>query len=317
MSNYQGKFEPGTPNETWNKAFDLISPRTKVLDVGCSLGNFGSALIEHKGCIVDGIEPDKDDAAAAKKKLRKLYVGFVENAFENDLKGEKYDYIVFLDVIEHIQDPVSVLTSLKKHLNKGGGIIFSIPNMAHISTRLMLLAGDFEYGKTGLLDNTHLHFYTKKEIARVFAEAGYGVKTWDFTEFSYNDELLSEDLKKIGIDDMPRGMQKLMTQESAYAYQYIGLAVVDNKATVEERKLASPDPRARIADWYQQKFDELKVGYDALVTENKQLKDEMSRTNQLLQDKKEIAKMIRLSEYGKYYVASKTKTVKKKLRRDT
>src|SRR5680860_518166 len=155
MSNYNGKYRPGSENDNWNMAFNLVGEKSSVLDIGCSKGDFGEALSFYKKCTVDGVEPDIEDSKAASEKLVNVFNNCVEKAIETDLKNKKYDHIVLLDVIEHINDPVSVLSSLSNNLNPGCSVIFSIPNMAHISVRIMLMSGDFTYGKTGILDNTH------------------------------------------------------------------------------------------------------------------------------------------------------------------
>lgn len=174
MSNYSNVVLSDDPNTPWYRIFAYIEPQSRVLDVGCSAGNFGKALIDQKKCMVDGIEVNKQDSIKAKKKLMNVYNINIENTDFKNLPGD-YRYIYFGDVIEHLVDPVSVLKKITKLLSKDGEILFSIPNMAHLSVRLMLLSGEFNYAKTGLLDNTHLHFYTFKEIERVFNEAGYEI----------------------------------------------------------------------------------------------------------------------------------------------
>jgi 2-polyprenyl-3-methyl-5-hydroxy-6-metoxy-1,4-benzoquinol methylase len=248
MSNYSGKFDINSINNPWNKAFDLIKDNSTVLDVGCSSGNFGEALIEHKSCKVDGIEPDEGDAKLAKLKLRTVYSGFVEDAFLYDLKDRKYDYIVFLDVIEHLFDPVNTLKNLRNYLKPGGGIIFSIPNMGHISVRLELLRGDFRYGNTGLLDNTHLHFYTRIEIERVLEEAGYKVDKLDFIEALYPKNLIVKELNKIGIKKTTNKFIDMLMEPDAYVFQYVGLASIGTGNT-EKRPHYFPNPQKTVMSW--------------------------------------------------------------------
>lgn len=275
MSNYTGTFTPNDINNPWTKAFNMIDAGSKVLDVGCSLGRFGEALIGLKQCVVDGIEPDKGDAKLASQKLRKVVNSFMEEAFSSDLKNEKYDYIVFLDVIEHLVDPVSSLKMLKSHLKPNGKIIFSIPNMAHASVRIMVLDGKIEYGDTGLLDNTHLHFYNRNEITRVFSDAGYKFLSWDYTQVDFPEELLVSELKNIGIYDPSQDLLHKLKSEEARIFQYIGEATIGSGVKSKKQKHYVPDPQGTITQWYQdrEKYNQevMNSKIDTLETEIKNL----------------------------------------------
>lgn len=262
MSNYNSIFTDDQENNSWNIAFDMIGENVDILDVGCSNGNFGEALISKKRCRVDGIEMAHDDYILALKKLNKVHNYSIED-FLNDINNKKkYDYIVFLDVIEHLVDPVSVLKRLKSKLKKGGKIIFSIPNMAHISVRLMLLSGEFDYGETGLLDNTHLHFYTKKEIERVFGLSGFTHIEFNRTEVNYKEEILDSELKKIGIISISKNLRKELLSNSASIFQYVGCAWLDDgsvseykiKKSILSRFLYSPNPQGIIYKWYNEQI---------------------------------------------------------------
>ncbi|HZM64566.1 MAG TPA: class I SAM-dependent methyltransferase [Candidatus Saccharimonadales bacterium] len=301
MSNYTVSFVPDTPNHCWNKAFDLIKDNSTVLDVGCSWGDFGRALKDYKKCVVDGVEPDKEDARKAKEKLRDVFNGFVEDAFNREFKERSYDHIVFLDVIEHLYDPVEVFKVVKKHLNPGGSVIFSIPNMAHLSVRLMLLKGDFEYGKTGLLDSTHLHYYTKKEIDRVFKEAGMLVNIWDYTEATYPEELVKKRLLELGLRANKQALDMLM-EETARIFQFVGSAVVVSDGDAVERLDYSPNPQGQIMQEFQEKLDT----YGDEITRQREAlssKDEIIHgLERKLSDPEYLAKQIRLSRYVKEYL---------------
>ncbi len=303
MSNYTGVFTPGALNNPWNLAFDLIKEKSLVLDVGCSSGNFGEALIKHKDCIVDGIEPDKEDSILAAKKLRKVSNKFVEDALKTDLKNEKYDVAVFLDVIEHLYNPVLILKSLKKNLKPNGTIVFSIPNMAHISVRLMLLKGDFEYANTGLLDNTHLHFYTIKEIERVFTEAGFTINVLGYTQAVYSDDQITDELDKLGIKYTEK-LAKILSDESASIFQYVGSASMSTSKEIK-RKLLNPDPQGNISRWYEDR-----VSKQAAEIDN--LKGLVDSQNNILSNDQELANRVRISRYLKYYFARKINHLKNK-----
>lgn len=320
MSNYSGQFTPNSPNNPWNKVFDLVRKDSTVLDVGCSLGNFGVALKKYKNCVVDGVEPDEEDAKKATKVLRKVHHGIIEEAFNKTLKDIKYDHIVFLDVIEHLYDPIKTLKGLAKHLNKEGTILFSIPNMAHASVRIDLLDGEFEYGNTGLLDNTHLHFYTKKEIQRVFGEAGYKVTKWDYTEAIYTRDNLIKQLNKIGVTNPNTELIDILSKNDARIFQYVGEASLSSSPKYDKRKHYNPDPQNVITNWYEEHdtalLKEISIR-DKRITSLEELisqKDvRISEQERILNDTQELVKRIRLRKFLKYYASNKKQVIKKKI----
>lgn len=255
MSNYKGSFDANAKNSSWNNAFELISGNSTVLDVGCSNGEFGEALSLIKSCTVDGIEPDLGDFNLSKNKLNNAYNGFIEEAFaDNFFKNTKYDYVVFLDVIEHLANPVEVLRKVKSILKPEGKIIYSIPNMSHVSVRLMLISGNFEYGETGLLDNTHLHFYTLPEINRVFNDAGYNLLDNNPVEIYYSSEMIADCLVKKGINTVSTEIIELLNTNNGHIYQYVGSAGISksegSKKKLGNRFFAMPDPSGYFSEWY-------------------------------------------------------------------
>jgi len=141
----------------------------RLLDVGCAGGHLAAALAG-QGWNVTGIEYDETDAQVAKERGLDVIVGSAESAFAT--LTEKFDVIVFADVLEHLVDPQSVLSLAKNHLTPSGRIVISIPNIAHLSIRLQLLLGSFNYTDRGILDRTHLHFYTKKTLTEMITKAG-------------------------------------------------------------------------------------------------------------------------------------------------
>lgn len=148
----------------------------RVLDVGCSAGFLAAPLREQRGCrYVDGIELDPVDATVAGTVCRKVVVGSVEDPATLARLEGPYDAIVCGDVLEHLRDPGAVLRSFITLLADAGVVVASIPNVAHYTIRAGLLRGRFEYRIDGILDQTHLRFYTKAGQARLFREAGYRV----------------------------------------------------------------------------------------------------------------------------------------------
>jgi 2-polyprenyl-3-methyl-5-hydroxy-6-metoxy-1,4-benzoquinol methylase len=223
MSNYSDSlFSPENTNNSWYKALNMIPEGSLVLDVGCSSGNFGDALIRLHGCTVDGIELNEEDAKLASHKLRKLYKLNIETDNLHSIDNT-YDAINFGDVIEHLSQPVEVLKKIKKLLKPSGMVVFSIPNMAYLMIRLQLLKGEFDYTETGILDKTHLHFYTLKEIQTIFAEAGYEIKKIDYVEKDYPNKFIESYLNEIGLKPEKKFFH-IMHQPEAAAFQIVGFA---------------------------------------------------------------------------------------------
>lgn len=238
MSNYSdSEYDEENANSSWFKVYKLIEKNDTVLDIGCSSGNFGEILQKRKKCVVDGVEIDVSDYNLAKKKLHNVYRLDIE---KDDLKEitDKYDVIYFGDVIEHLVDPVKVLQRVKKLLKNKGRIIFSIPNMAHISVRIMLMKGGFEYTETGLLDKTHLHYYTLDEVYRVFSEAGLEIKQIDFVEKDYPKDLIIKTLKDIGLTPNDSFLKNAKSPDAS-AFQFIGEAAPTFKKP-KPRKVFGP-----------------------------------------------------------------------------
>lgn len=175
---------------------------TIVLDVGCASGNFGQLIKEKINCIVWGIEPDPTVAKRALEKLDKVYTNLFDDTI--NFGGQKFDCIIFNDVLEHLVDPYSVLQLCKKHLTKNGVIVSSIPNFRFQYTfRKILFQKDWMYENAGVLDKTHLRFFTSKSIIRMFQDEGYtiveheGINPWaprlfrllNFILFNFIDDM--------------------------------------------------------------------------------------------------------------------------------
>jgi 2-polyprenyl-3-methyl-5-hydroxy-6-metoxy-1,4-benzoquinol methylase len=142
-----------------------------VLDVGCAKGNLGSE-IRARGITVYGIELFPEAAREAEKKLDHVLCGDIET-IELPYEQGFFDHIIFGDVLEHLIDPWAVLRKVKPFLKENGSIISCIPNIAHISILHDLLLGKWTYMEWGLLDQTHLRFFTLTEIYNMFQITGY------------------------------------------------------------------------------------------------------------------------------------------------
>jgi SAM-dependent methyltransferase len=150
----------------------------RLLDVGAADGLLARHLAA-RGWRVTGIESDAAlaDAGAAHCE-RVIHVDL--NRGLPDLE-DRFDAIVYGDVLEHLVDPLEVLIGLNRFLVPGGIVLVSIPNVAHLWIRLGLLAGRFEYGDRGILDRTHLRFFTERSLRALLREAHVRVERWTAT----------------------------------------------------------------------------------------------------------------------------------------
>ncbi len=143
----------------------------KILDLGCGTGELGKALKKRQQCHVTGIEINKEAFETARENLdRALHDNL--NRYDPTLETHKYDCIVLADILEHLINPWSVLIKFSKVLTTDGVLIASVPNVAHPTIIDQLQRGLFRYAQAGILDITHLRFFTKTSISQVFYRAG-------------------------------------------------------------------------------------------------------------------------------------------------
>jgi len=155
---------------------DLIT-NEKVLDVGCSYGDFGKKLIQN-GCTVDGIDGYQPAIDEAKKILNNVYLLDLNDndAVRKAGDSNRYNVITFMDVLEHVSDPWNVLKTFSDKLTENGRVYFSIPNIVNIRSRINILRGKFEYEEYGVMDKTHLRFFTKKTCMDLMSQYFKDVK---------------------------------------------------------------------------------------------------------------------------------------------
>ncbi|NOS80978.1 MAG: class I SAM-dependent methyltransferase [Nitrospira sp.] len=148
----------------------------RLLDVGCGTGTFGASLKRTRQIEVWGVEPFASAAAIAAGKLDRVITGPFEP--ESDLPAGAFDCIVFNDVLEHMAEPELALRYAKRLLSAGGTILASIPNVRHFPVLWQLgIRGSWEYRDCGILDRTHLRFFTKSSILKMFQDEGCAVRS--------------------------------------------------------------------------------------------------------------------------------------------
>ncbi|MCU1253870.1 MAG: glycosyl transferase, family 2 [Candidatus Angelobacter sp.] len=169
------RYENPLGNEGRNRLFvDLAAQGRRILEFGCSTGFLSRHLVE-RGCIVTGIEIDAEAADKARRWCERVLVADLNK--QDWIRGlsADYDTILFGDVLEHLVDPENVLRKASELLAPGGRVIICLPNIAHWTIRASLLRGKFKYTSTGILDVTHLRFFTPKTARKLIENTGYEV----------------------------------------------------------------------------------------------------------------------------------------------
>lgn len=147
-----------------------------ILDVGCATGHFGTTLRQwgFTGQLW-GIEPSIK--AVTQARARDHYDRLIHGFYPEDLsEHDRFDCVVFNDVLEHLQDPWSVLSRTHVHLKEAGNVVASIPNMRYWpALKQLLVHGRWDYVDAGILDRTHLRWFTRSTIIDLFQDTGYRI----------------------------------------------------------------------------------------------------------------------------------------------
>ena len=150
---------------------DAIRPHSRVLDLGCSQGLLAKPLSE-KDVRVTGVDTDTEHAVSPH--LEAYHCRDLETPFELE-EGRVFDYVVVSDVIEHVMNRMQLLRSVRRYLKPDGRLLISTPNIAIWFYRLSLFVGRFEYGPRGVLDETHVHLFTRASFRREVERGGFRV----------------------------------------------------------------------------------------------------------------------------------------------
>jgi len=155
---------------------EAIGHPSRVLDVGCGIGLNGAAA-KRRGAHVTGIELAPSAVELARDRLDEvLSFDITDNSeVQRGLDGRSFDLMLFGDVLEHLAAPGEALDNLLEHLDDGGHVIVSLPNVAAWTNRLSLLSGNWQYRPSGILDDTHLRFFTLASAIQLLEQAGLEV----------------------------------------------------------------------------------------------------------------------------------------------
>ena len=230
----------GKPESYYQNVRDDLFPlipedASTILEVGCAAGGTGRELKKRPGVFVAGVENDPEAARMARKVLDDVVEGNIE---EMDLPyGENsFDCILFADVLEHLIDPLAVLKKVRPYLKPNGTVVASIPNVQFYGVVHHLIEGNWTYQKEGILDETHLRFYTFKEMEKLFAEAGFEIGQVSETLDPQYKEPQSDDRTSITIGRM--SVSDLTPEEIrrffVFQYKISARLKVENKLSPED-----------------------------------------------------------------------------------
>lgn len=172
---------------------DLVPPGFRsVLEVGCGDGKNAAYLREKGATYIAGIELSCSHGEIAATRMDEVFIGSVEGDLPNWLLNREFDLVICGDVLEHLIDPWRTLRRLRNVISSSGYLLASIPNIRHYSVvKELVLRGRFQYVSSGLLDRTHLRFFTKREIIELLDNSQYKIINWSHSPISRRDSLIS------------------------------------------------------------------------------------------------------------------------------
>lgn len=197
---------------------DLIADGSEVLDVGIGAGDLGRLLSRERGCRVDGSTLSAQEAAHAAAFYRRLEVADLSTVSLDALfAGRRYGAIVCADVLEHLPRPTAVLDACRRLLADDGRLLLSIPNVGYAGLIAELLAGEFRYRAEGLLDRSHVRFFTRRSLLRLLAEQGWRVDS--VTEVLLD---LPDSEFRPAFERLPPAVRRyLLAMPDGLAYQFV------------------------------------------------------------------------------------------------
>ena len=199
----------------------LVHNQATVLDLGCGSGALGQHLSETRGCTLDGVTLSEAEATHARPHYRRVVVDNLESCdLVATFAGSHYDFIVCADVLEHLSRPEHVLAACRQLLQPEGRLLISVPNAGYTGLIAELLEGEFLYREEGLLDRTHLRFFTRRSLARFLGEQRWAIDSVDTIARE-----LPESEFDAAFDRLPPSVARhLLGAPDALSYQFICMA---------------------------------------------------------------------------------------------
>jgi len=205
----------------------MVPENSNVLEIGCATGYMSEYLIQKMGCKVTGIEIDPHHAETAKDKCHRFILGGIDDYSVQQqldllvLEQGRFDVVFMSQVIEHIASPENVLVKIQDWLDPKGCLVISTCNIAHWKYRLKLLFGKWEYEKYGILDETHLRFFTTHSFRKVLENCGYRVVDEGYSFEDFCPFRLLFDKRVLAPSDLLRLIPFIgMTLRKKYIYRF-------------------------------------------------------------------------------------------------
>ena len=180
MDRYAFIIDLNNLNSSWTTLIRWTGPDRRVLDVGCGRGQTGRILHEQFGCTVTGIEINPEFARDYVG-YERVIVGSAEDPALFANLRDRFDVILCGDVLEHLRDPEIPLRAFRRLIAPDGRLLISVPNVAQIRNRFMLLRGRWDYTPEGIMDETHLRWFTQASLRAVVTRCGWRETAFEFT----------------------------------------------------------------------------------------------------------------------------------------
>lgn len=194
-----------------------VFPGQKVLDLGMGSGALGRFLRSRVPLEIDGVTLSEEEAVRAADSYRRTWVADLDAVDLPALVADRYDCIVCADVLEHLKDPARLLAQCRQLLKPGGCLLTSVPNVGHYGLLAELLQGDWRYREEGLLDQTHLRFFTRRSLLRFFA-----AERWQTTHLQTTTRDLQDSEFRVALDTLPPAVARfLLALPDATTYQFV------------------------------------------------------------------------------------------------
>lgn len=206
----------------------------RILDIGCAAGMLGYELKQKLGAEVWGVEYVASVAKEAATRLDRVISGAIEDGLEQ-LPDRYFDTIICADVLEHLINPWQLLKALASKLTADGEIVVSIPNVRHWQVIRTLLEGSWRYEDAGILDRTHLRFFTKSDAIKLFESSGYEIINGEAISYEGDNAPPDAVVKALKI----AGLAVDTLAEESRHYQYLLVARPSN-TTIDAKELHEP-----------------------------------------------------------------------------
>ena len=234
-------------NHSHTQIVKRVPKQARVLELGCGDGSMSQLLREFCQASIVGVDHNAQAVQQARLYCTQVHVADLEQADSlTPFEDHAFDVITLVDVLEHLKNPSDLLHRLERLLAPNGRLLLSVPNIAHASVRLELLNGQFEYESNGILDTTHLRFFTLTSLYTLLQQAGYQVLEVDYTQHDMPDTVIARYLQQAGLEPTAQVMEVFHTPD-AVAYQFILAATpLTAESVLHDLEMLFPEASPRL-----------------------------------------------------------------------